>query len=542
MVSADKENRHASAVSTEDAMATRASPATPPERTDNGYSYGSFPVYDTAIEPLPSATSGSATNGTEANGQAKPAAATKPSTRALAPDLLRGLLMVIMAMDHMAIALHTWEHGTGRGNEGDGVVVRRWNFPAAYVVRTLTHLCGGGFTFLLGMGVVYLTRSRTAMGWSASRLVRYFALRALVLTLVTALFGVVVTAGKIWFMNAVMFSLAVDYFLAGVLYLIMMKTERLLAVWLARIMPTESLDDDDADQPLLSDRVSRSGAAKTSKAESLSWHIHNGLLLVLSIVTICWNIWLSENHGYCRDTASTDNLSVMSDNVWRDIWFWPVQTEHVMSVFPPMAWLSFAVVGLLYGRIIVARPWSRRAMGVGTMFAASLFMLVFVLTRLLRFGNLSEGCLETPEHDAHPDANPYLVSVASFMYVVKYPPDVAFWAFTLAGNLFLLAGFGAIPTAISKRFTMLLDFGTSALFFYIVHMFVVFGLGIGSVALFGHDTGVTDPMDPSNSMGIDNLFGYFGLWALAMLILWPICRWYSRFKSTKSANSIWRFF
>ncbi|KND86118.1 hypothetical protein TOPH_09258, partial [Tolypocladium ophioglossoides CBS 100239] len=152
------------------------------------------------------------------------------------------------------------------------------------------------------------------------------------------------------------------------------------------------------------------------------------------------------------------------------------------------------------------------------------------------------GCLQTPAHERRPGANPYLVSPASFFYVVKYPPDVAFWALTMAGNLFLLALFGAVPVRVARRLTLLLDFGTTALFFYIAHMLLVFLLAGVLVALFGHDTGVTDPMNPDDSQGIDNLFGYFGTWALALLALWPVCRLYSRFKSGKPADSLWWFF
>ncbi|CCF33942.1 hypothetical protein CH063_06035, partial [Colletotrichum higginsianum] len=38
---------------------------------------------------------------------------TNPPPRALAPDLLRGLLMALMAMDHNVIGLNSWPHSTG---------------------------------------------------------------------------------------------------------------------------------------------------------------------------------------------------------------------------------------------------------------------------------------------------------------------------------------------------------------------------------------------------------------------------------------------
>ncbi|KAK7419836.1 hypothetical protein QQZ08_010670 [Neonectria magnoliae] len=480
------------------------------------------------------------------------------TTRALAPDLLRGFLMLAMALDHTALALNAWEHGTGRTTEADGAVVGRWNRPAAYAVRTLTHLCAPGFTLLLGVGVAYLGRARTRLGWAPGRIARHFAVRGAALTLVNTVLGLLVTGGRVWFVNFVLFALAVDYFLAGALWLAVARTEPWLARAVAGLLPEDVAED--ADEPLLPPE--REGERPT-RAAAASWHIHNALLFVFAVVTIWWNIWLSPSGGHCQPQSSASmtlhefsaaaaataadgprlpSTPAVSESPFLGIWFWVVQTDHVMSAFPPLAWLSFAVLGLLYARVDLARPWSRRAILLGHCLAGLLFSLLFVLTRALRFGNLSEDCLHTPDHDAHPQRNPYLASVQAFLYVVKYPPDVAFWAFTLAGNFFLLALFGGLPVRIGKRLTLLLDFGRAALFFYVVHLFMVFIVGAILVPLLGHDVGIPNPQDPDKSMGIDNVWAYLAIWGTCMLLLWPVTRWYSRFKSTKPVDSIWRFF
>lgn len=503
---------------------------------ENGYRYDSFPGYSTAITP--------GLNGVAPTGKVK-------GTRALAPDLLRGLLMMIMAFDHAALTLRTWEHGTGRLPEADGTVIRDWNFATAYIVRTLTHLCAPGFTFLLGMGVVYLGRSRTKLGWGSMQLARYLAIRCVVLTIITAVFGAVVTGGRFWFMNAVLFALAVDYLLAGLLWLVMNRTEPLLSHgilklrqrWAAAVIdaaPEHDSDEESMMQPLLPGRsATRAGMA----SDYISWVIHNALLLVLCMVTILWNMWLSDDGGVCKQPISTTMQSPQHPLL--RIWFWVMMDpdSRIMSGFPPLAWLSFAVLGILYGRILTARPWSHHALVLGHASAAVSFTIFFILTRILRFGNLSEGCLQTPDQLRLPQQNPYLGSLASFFYVVKYPPDVAFFALTMAGNMMLMAVLTAMPPSAGKRLTMLLDFGTSALFFYIMHMLILLGLGSILVALFGHDLGRPDPMDPGKpARGIDSLWAYFTFWAAVMLILWPLCRSYSRWKSTKAADSIWRVF
>ncbi|KAJ2990560.1 hypothetical protein NUW58_g2886 [Xylaria curta] len=476
------------------------------------------------------------------------------STRALAPDLLRGLLAIIMLFGHTATVLHTWAHGTGRTLEADGHVVKEWAFNTAYVVRTLTHLCASGFTFLLGMGVVYLGQSRRKLGWKSTQLVRYYALRCIVLTAVTVVLGLVTSAGQLWFMNAVLFSLAVDYLLTGLLWLAIDKGAALSMHFFLRarrgrdaaeVDETISRDSNEEHltQPLLQQRKMTRPADCASYGTCMSWNIHNMLLLILSVVAIFWNIWLSDNDGMCELSITTTTATSPTNPIIR-VWFWVIidVDSHVVSGYPPLAWLSFAILGMLYGRLVTARPWTRKTSVFAHSFSAIFFSFLFVLTRIFEFGNLSTGCLQTPEQDANPSQNPYLISPQSFFYVVKYPPDVAYWTLTMAANLALLAVFDAIPPSITGRFTILLDFGTSALFFYVAHLLLLFGAAPVLIVIFGQKTGIPEPMDPNKTKGTDSLPVYFGVSALMTLVLWPICRWYSTFKSKKRTDSLWRFF
>ncbi|OAA65050.1 hypothetical protein ISF_04460 [Cordyceps fumosorosea ARSEF 2679] len=548
--------------------------------------YNSFPNYRAIQHETP--------NDHETSTQKQAAAAAgsggKPSARVLGPDLLRGLLMMFMAMDHLGIALRPWEHGLGRHAEKDGVPVKEWNRPAGYLVRSLTHLCAPGFTLLLGTGVVYLGHSRRRQqGWSAFRLLRYFALRAVALTVVMIVHSLVMTAGQLWFLNIVLFALAADYFLAGALWLAADETERWLARRLARALVDNKDDDDtacardndmDAEQPLLHAAEGRpptrssTSTSTEAKAASISWHVHNGLLVVLSIVTIFWNIWLSENYGECAATSSS--AAAMSEGVavtapagrtpgwddrkmdeywWLRLWFYETNAPGVLSAFPPLAWLSFAIVGVLYARVIISSERPRRgAAGPARILmlhlAAGLVLAVaFVLTRLLHVGNLSEHCLQTPENRQPPrvggSSNQYLASPAAFFYTVKYPPDVAFWALTLAANFFLLAGLWRVPAAFARKWlAIVLDFGTASLFFYVVHMPVVFVTGWAACVLFGHEPGPGAPPSPGGGLVsdkvIDSVFGFFAVWALCLLIMWPLCRWYGLFKFGKPSDSLWR--
>lgn len=470
------------------------------------------------------------------------------TARALAPDLLRGLLVVLMALDHNTYVLNPWEHETAIGGETDsGDPVHRWNRPVAYVIRSLTHLCAPGFTFLLGMGVVYFGRSRRALGWSSARMGWHFLARAIVLTLICVPLGLVLSLGRVWFMNIVLFALAVDYLLAGLLWLLVSRTEESLAFGLLKILP--DAEKDDASEPLLADRRGEEYIApdrKIMRASDISWHFHNVVLLVLAVVTICWNLWLSPTGGHCELSEPTNSPAAAmypprSD--WFRVWFYPFFSGGFVSAYPPLAWVSFAILGLLYGRVVLARPWTKTVLAVGNLFAALPFLLVFVLTRVLQFGNLSRNCLHMPEHDARPNANPFLLSWTSFFYLVKYPPDIAFWSYGIGFSILLLACFGVLPTAIATTvLDPLLVYGNSALFFYITHLVLLLATSLVWLPRFGHEKGWTDPQTGNHVVGIDSQWVYWVNWVLVLAVLYPVCRGYGAFKKRKGPDSLWRFF
>lgn len=471
---------------------------------------------------------------------------TKSTARAVAPDLLRGLLVVLMALDHNAV-LNAWSHETAIGGEFDsGVPVHRWNSLQPYVIRLLTYLWPPGLMFLFGTGIVYVGRSRKALGWSSWRLLGHFLVRAIILIVITVLLGLALTAGKIWFLNLILFTLAANYLLTGIFWILISNSEESLAFGLLRVLPDSK--NDDAREPLLADRGGSIRIApdrKIIRAADISWHAHNALLLVLTIATIGWNVWLSPTGGHCilEDIVPTLTPNLPRSN-WFRIWFLPVETNHVLSVYPPLAWISFAILGLLYGRIVLARTWTRTALTLGNASAGLAFLIVFALTRLLHLGNLSEDCLWMPEHENQPNSiNQYLASPRSFFYLTVYPPDVAFWAYGVGLNLLLLSFMDILPIMVASTVLQpLVEFGTSPLFFYVVHLPLLGLSRLFWLKIYGHETGRKSPLTGDDDRGVEKIWVFWLNWALVLVILYPLCRWYAVFKGTRGPDSVWRFF
>ncbi|KAI4242017.1 MAG: hypothetical protein L6R40_004244 [Gallowayella cf. fulva] len=469
--------------------------------------------------------------GTTVNGTPENAPQATVSPRALAPDLLRGLLMVLQAVDHCSVSQGAWRHGVALESEQDGTIVKKWNDPVPWTARMLTHLCAPGFMFLLGMGVVYFGRSRSKLGWSSWQMTKHFAIRAFVLAAVNEfLFTLPISRGRILILNIILLALAVNYLLAGLLWLAVNASEKALSTLLES---SHASSKDQVEQPLLQDSTRNSSAKSVSPwATRTSWHIHNGILLALTIITIAWNHWLSPHHGHCPvetppGYSGPTQPSSTSLGPWFDFWFLTVNYPTVISPFPPLAWLSPAILGLLYGRIILSRQWKDYTINASNALFAVLLMLLFVLTRLLHIGNLSEDCLRMPEQLASPQRNQYLASFRAFFYIVKYPPSFSYLTFTMSLNFLLLALFGTLPQKVARRIPTLLTFGQSALFFYILHLMLYFGFGTLAKLWFGHELDHMDPMTGQPAVGTEGK---------------PAVMWYGKFKSTRGVNSVWRFF
>lgn len=100
-------------------------------------------------------------------------------TRLFAPDTLRGLLMILMALDH---ANHFIAHKHASAEIWGGP------FPVytdalPFITRLVTHLAAPGFFLLMGVGMALLAHARDEQGWTWWEIFRQFWIRGIVLML-----------------------------------------------------------------------------------------------------------------------------------------------------------------------------------------------------------------------------------------------------------------------------------------------------------------------------------------------------------------------
>lgn len=97
----------------------------------------------------------------------------KLAERLFAPDALRGLIIVLMALDHANIFV-AHKHSSG---EYWGGAFPVYYDTLAFLTRFVTHFCAPGFFFLMGVGMALFAFSRQQDGWTRGRIIRHFLVR-----------------------------------------------------------------------------------------------------------------------------------------------------------------------------------------------------------------------------------------------------------------------------------------------------------------------------------------------------------------------------
>lgn len=98
---------------------------------------------------------------------------TEARARFAALDRLRGLIMVLMALDHANHFL-AQRHSSG---EYWGGPVPTYPSTLAFVTRLVTHLAAPGFFFLMGAGLLLLAKRREQEGWDRRQIRKHLGLR-----------------------------------------------------------------------------------------------------------------------------------------------------------------------------------------------------------------------------------------------------------------------------------------------------------------------------------------------------------------------------
>jgi len=218
------------------------------------------------------------------------------------------------------------------------------------------------------------------------------------------------------------------------------------------------------------------------------------------------------------------------------LWFFP--SPVVFVVYPLIPWIGVMAAGYAFGAVY---QWDvqrrRRLLLVMGSFATALF----VVLRLLNvFGD--------PAHWARQKTAAF--TLLSFLNTTKYPPSLLFLLMTLGPALLLLAWFEWGPTGVgadagsigqqsflSRLRGALVTFGRVPLFFYILqwvtaHLIsVVLHYVAGKPVrwMFDSEVFITGP-PPGVGFSLPVVYA---CWIVGILLLYPLCKWFAGVKARR---------
>jgi uncharacterized membrane protein len=249
-------------------------------------------------------------------------------TRLFAVDALRGLIIVVMALDHANIFI-AHKHSPG---EYWGSSFPIYYDSLAFLTRFVTHIAAPGFFFLMGVGMLLFADSYQKRGKGKWALIGHFLIRGIVLIALQQL--VVNRAWEIIFEGwstiyiGVLFALGSTMIIGS--FLLWLKPVYLLIISVALFIGTEFLVPDPS-------------------------------------------LW-----GTFEFSTSLDYIN--------PIWVYPSGDANLWSNYPILPWLELVVFGLLFGH------WLKRDQkGAyrGAMIIGGSFLLAFLVVRYLDgFGNI----------------------------------------------------------------------------------------------------------------------------------------------------------
>ena len=371
--------------------------------------------------------------------------------RVLSIDLLRGVVMIIMALDHVRDYFHWSAQLYGP------LDLAHTSIPI-YFTRWITHFCAPIFMFLTGTSAYLVGMRKTKKQLSLFLFTRGLWLMFLEVTVV--LFGWTFNVDFPFIMLITIWALGVSMIALSVL--IFLRIEIILAIGILIVAGHDLFDN---------------------------YHIAGQGLKAF--------IW--------------DELHEPAD--------FKFHGHIIVTGYPVLPWIGVITLGYCFGTFYrkIVDPETRKRW---LLIMGSSAIAAFVLIRLTNgYGD--------PNGWNHQDT-PVLTFLA-FMKVSKYPPSLLYLLITLGPGVIFLA-FTEKPLRGIGKFIS--TFGRVPMFYYILHIYLIHILAMLAAQLsgFGWRSMIVAPFPEIQGYGFP-LWVVYVVWIFVVLLLYPLCKWYDRYKT-----------
>ena len=376
------------------------------------------------------------------------------SSRIAAIDMMRGLVIAIMVLDHVRDYFHI------NAFAFDPTDPTQTNL-LLYLTRWITHLCAPTFVLLAGVSIwIQMDRGKTGNTLSGFLLSRGFWLIFLEMTVISFAWNL----GPTYFANMqVIWAIGASMVLMALIARLPAKAVLAIGVAICMLFPL-------------------------------------AIFAILGGPPVRGNpppLWVQ---------------MALTGGFWREL--------PGLILYPVLPWTGVMCVGFGLGPVFAMEPAARRKailrIGLGLLAA-------FLLVRGI---------------DGYGNFNPWEVQDTAlktgmdFFDVLKYPPTPAFLLATLGFSMLL---FLAVEKLRGWFADVLLAYGRTPLFTYIVHLYIIHLMMLAASALTGRSDAAIDWMADAFGPNMPAPWGYgqwaiYPIWLLVLLLLIPLSRWMAGLK------------
>jgi uncharacterized membrane protein len=380
-------------------------------------------------------------------------------------DVLRGIVMVVMAIDHVRDFFYKAPVSSG-ASVATSPTDLATTTPALFFTRWITHFCAPIFVFLAGTSIFLMSQKK-----SRSELSAFVMKRGIWLVLVEL---ILITLS--WTFNPfynflilqVIWAIGVSMIILGLLIRLPMKV--LLVIGL------------------------------------LIFFGHN----LLNYPSINHNL----TGGWLADLLYFSNFSVYT-----------LDKSHVfIIVYSFVPWTGVMLLGYCLGKLFTPQFDPRKRRKILLQLGFALLALFLILRFINNYG-------DPVPWSKQPRGNVF--TFLSFLNVNKYPPSLDFLCIMIGGGLITLA---LLERAQGKLADFFKVFGRVPMFYYILHLYLIHLIGVA--VFFGEGFSVDQIVTPNNpflfrpsAFGF-GLLGVYIVWIIVIVILYPLCKKYDRYKGT----------
>lgn len=372
-------------------------------------------------------------------------------------DILRGIVMVLMTLDHVRDYFHVQANIDNPLNlESTSVEL--------FFTRWITHFCAPIFVFLSGTSIFLQSQRKTRSELAEFLLKRGFWLILMEFTIVG--FGWTFNPRFEFIPFQVIWAIGASMVVMGLLIWLRFSFNMILALGIVIVFG------------------------------------HNLLDYIESAASFKPNLWWDLMHR-----PNFDGYKIFDNHI-------------AFLIYPFPVWTGVMLLGYCAGKLYTLdNEYFRKKVFVCIGFGA------LVLFMVLRFFNLYGDPFEwSVQRDT-------IFTILSFIKVHKYPPSLHYLCITLGVACLLLAILENVKSVI---FGFVSVFGRVAFFFYIIHIYAIHFIAALCFLWRGHtwDEGYFSDfiflfVAPGEGYSLSAV--YF-IWLLMILILFPICKGYDKYK------------